>query len=335
MRYPLVEVNKTLKNQGTRIALFEPARVSPEVFAEAFAKGFDRLTALLAAGDPGFVVMGYSPGMEHAAVRQIKLGRDSAIEPVVVGRHECADLMLASDEALSLRHSLVLLRVDAEGRPLTRVLDLRSGTGMADAVGRLHYSIAADGPVCLSLAGSALFVIPSGSKPPLGAGPRAAFDAIAWPSPVPWIPERSVEQRLSELSREPGSSSVVSVVIGGTGAGKPVIRRRGGRRAGRLKLDFGGQSYEHQVDTYALRAGVLVGRYDRCDLSPITVEMPDVVSRVHLLLISIEERTHIFDTGSTNGLTYEGFSVRGMALPDSHPATFELADDVSMTWWPG
>jgi hypothetical protein len=328
-------MKESLKNQGTRIALFEPARVSPTLFAESFARGFDRIAAHLAAGDPGFVVVGYSPGMERAAVRQIKLGRDSAIEPVVVGRHECADLVLASNEALSLRHALVLLRIDADGRPLVRVLDLRSGAGIADAEGRFHYSIAADGPVCVSLAGSALLVIPSGSNPPLGAGPKAAFDAINWPEPVPWIPEQSVEQRLAELSREPGSSSVVSVVIGGTGVGKPVIRRRGGKRAGRVKLEFDGQSHEHQVHTYALRAGVLIGRYDRCDLSPITVEMPDVVSRVHVLLIAAEERIHIFDTGSTNGLTYEGFPVRGMALPDSHPATFELADDVSITWWPG
>jgi hypothetical protein len=328
-------VVKTLKNQGTRIALFEPAEISPELFAEGFARGFDRIAAHLASGEPGFVVVGYSPEMERSAVRQIKLGPDSAIEPVVVGRHECADLVLASNESLSLRHALVLLRADADGRPVTRVLDLRSGVGIADADGRHHYSIAADGPVCVSLAGSALMVIPSGTEPPLGAGPEAAFDAINWPEPVPWIPEHSVERRLAELSRKPGSSSVVSVVVGGTGAGKPVIRRRGGKRAGRLKLEFHGQSYEHHVDTYALRAGVLIGRYDRCDLSPITVEMPDVVSRVHALLISMEERVHIFDTGSTNGLTYEGFPVRGMALPDSHPATFELADDVSMTWWPG
>ena len=328
-------MEKTLKNQGTRIAVFEPTRVSPELFADAFALGFDRIAAHLSSGDPGFVVVGYSQGMERSVVRQIKLGRDSAIEPVVVGRHECADLVLASNETLSLRHTLVLCRNDADGRPVIRVLDLRSGVGIADASGRFHYSIAADGPVCLNLAGSALLVIPAGANPPLGAGPRAAFDAIEWPRPVPWIPEHSVERRLAELSRKPGSSSVVSVVVGGTGAGKPVIRRRGGRRAGRLKLEFGDQSYEHPVDTYALRAGVLVGRYDRCDLSPITVAMPDVVSRVHLLLVSIEERTHIFDTGSTNGLTYEGFPVRGMALPDSQPATFELADDVSMTWWPG
>jgi len=330
-----MEMGETLKNQGTRIAVFEPARVSPALFAQAFARGFDRVSAHLASGDPGFVVIGYSLGTERSVVRQIKLSRDSAIEPVVVGRHECADLVLASNDALSLRHALVLLRIDADGRPLVRVLDLRSGIGIADAEGRYHYSIAADGPVCLSLAGSALLVIPSGARPPLGAGPEAAFEAITWPGPVPWIPEHSVERRLAELSRKPGSSSVVSVVVGGTGAGKPVIRRRGGKRAGRLKLEFGGRSFEHQVDSYALRAGVLVGRYDRCDLSPITVEMPDVVSRVHALLISMEERTHIFDTGSTNGLTYEGFPVRGMALPVTHPATFELADDVIMTWWPG
>jgi hypothetical protein len=273
--------------------------------------------------------------MERSVVRHVKLERGGGVEPLVVGRHECADLVLTSDDALSLRHALLLLHVGADGRPLTRVLDLRSGAGLADADGHFHYSIAADGPVCLRLARSALFVLPSGSNAPLGAGADQAFDAITWPEPVPWIPEQSVEQRLAELSRAPGSSSVVSVVVGGTGAGKPVIRRRGGKRAGRVKLEFGDKSYEHQVDTYALRAGVLIGRYDRCDLSPITVDMPDVISRVHVLLITAEDRTYIFDTGSTNGLTYEGFPVRQMALPATQPSTFELADDVRLTWWPG
>jgi hypothetical protein len=324
-----------LKNDETKVSVLDPGEQPAVVLREAFASGFDRIAAHLASGDPGFVLVGYSKGMERAAVRLIKVDPGSPVEPVVVGRHECADLVLAADEALSLRHLLVLLRIDGQGRPVTRLLDLRSGAGLADGVGRFHYSIAADGPVCLRLAHSALFVIPSSSKPPLGAGAEAAFKAITWPDPVPWIPEQSVEQRLAELSRDPGSSSVVSVVIGGTGAGKPVIRRRGGRRAGRVKLEFGGQAYEHQVDLYALRAGVLIGRYDRCDLSPITVDMPDVISRVHVLLISADDRTHIFDTGSTNGLTYEGFPVRGMALPDNHPSVFELADDVRMTWWPG
>ena len=63
--------------------------------------------------------------------------------------------------------------------------------------------------------------------------------------------------------------------------------------------------------------------------------MPDVVSRVHALLISVDERVHVFDVGSTNGLTYQGFVVRGMALPDHQPSTLELADDVRLTWWPG
>jgi pSer/pThr/pTyr-binding forkhead associated (FHA) protein len=84
----------------------------------------------------------------------------------------------------------------------------------------------------------------------------------------------------------------------------------------------------------ALRTGVLVGRYGRCDLSLQSVDMPDVISRVHALFISLEERAYIFDVGSTNGLAFQSFAVRSLALPEHQPSTFDISDEVRLTWWP-
>lgn len=320
------------KNVRTCIAGMVPDRPAAELIREAFEACYP--AAARGGGGRGFVVGALTSGSARPVVRHFPLAADGQVTPVVVGRHECADLVIGEDPAISLRHVLLLLRIDREGHPLVRVLDLRSGTGMTDAAGRPHYSLAADGPVAIRVAGSGLFVLPADGALDPAADPAAEYARIQWPAPVPWIPDRAPEEQLAALSESPGSTSVVSVVIGGTGAGRPIVRRRGGKRAGMVKLEFGDRSHEHAVDLRALRAGTLIGRYDRCDVSYLTAAMPDVVSRVHALLISVDERVHVFDVGSTNGLTYQGFVVRGMALPDHQPSTLELADDVRLTWWP-
>ena len=64
-------------------------------------------------------------------------------------------------------------------------------------------------------------------------------------------------------------------------------------------------------------------------------EVPSSVSRVHALFISLYDRVHIFDVGSTNGLTYKDFPVRFLALPDNQPSRFRLTRQANITWWPG
>ena len=104
---------------------------------------------------------------------------------------------------------------------------------------------------------------------------------------------------------------------------------------GVIQLRFRDKVFNHPVDAVSLRGGVLVGRYDRCDLSESQVPMPQVISRVHALFITLGDKVHIFDTGSTNGLAFESFPVRHLALPEQYPSTFEVMEDVEMTWIPG
>jgi hypothetical protein len=252
----------------------------------------------------------------------------------VVGRHERTDVALQSDPSLSLRHVLVILQLDANGNPFVRVLDLRSGTGMKDEQGTSHYSVAANGPVALEIADSVLFVLPANVDLEATSDRAAAFKTLEWPVPVPWIPDRAPEARLREISEVTHCSSVVSVVQGRTGMGRPIIRRHGEKRVGMIRLEYDDTRHDHDVDATALRTGVLVGRYGRCDLSELSIKMPDVISRVHALFISMEERVHVFDVGSTNGLTYQSFPIRTLALPEHHPSIFDITEGVRLTWWP-
>ncbi|MDD5309889.1 MAG: hypothetical protein PHU25_21440 [Deltaproteobacteria bacterium] len=322
-------MNDLRKNAVTFLMEDVRRRPSPELFEEAFESVRVDVARLTADLEPGFVVAVCTPGRSGSVIRRFTVDPGGKVEPVVVGRHEQSDVVVTSDAAVSLRHVLLLFGVDGMHRSLVRVLDLRSPTGTVDARGVAHYSLAANGPLALRIAESALFVIPTDGKP------IGDFGAVPWTESVPWIPDEPAEQRLCEVSGIARAPSAVSAVTRGTGLGRPIVRRKGGKRSGLLKLEAGETTFEFPVGLPSLRAGVLVGRYDRCDLSSQIVEMPETVSRVHVLVIAFDECPHVFDVGSTNGLSYESFPIRGMALPPHQPSTLTLAPEVRLTWWPG
>jgi hypothetical protein len=316
------------KNAVTFVAGESWSRPSPDLLANAFRHVQGEVARLAAGPGAGFVVAVCTPQYGASSVRRFAIEPGGKVEPVVVGRHERCGVIVRADVAVSLRHALLVLGADGAGLPLARVLDLRSPTGTTDARGMAHYSLAANGPLCLRIGESALFVIPIDGRP------VGDFATVAWAESLPWIPDEPAEQRLSEVSGVARAPSAVSAIVRGTGIGRPAVRRMGGKRAGLLKLEMGGNAFEFPVDLPALRAGVLVGRYDRCDLSEQVVRMPETVSRVHALLIALDERAHIFDVGSTNGLAHEGFPIRGLALAPHQPSNVMLAPEVRLTWWP-
>jgi hypothetical protein len=329
--YPPRRMEEHRKNAVTFVAGGSWRRPSPNLLEDAFGQVQVEVARLAAGPGAGFVVGVCTPQRETSSVRRFAVEPGGRVVPVVVGRHERSDVVVSSDVAVSLRHALLVLGADREGRPLSRVLDLRSPTGTADARGMAHYSLAANGPLSLRSGESALFVIPACGEPIGG------FGTVSWAESLPWIPDEPAEQRLSEVSGSERVSSAVSAVSSiarGTGLGRPAVRRAGGKRAGLLKLEMGDSAFEFAVDLPSLRAGVLIGRYDRCDLSEQVVRMPETVSRVHALLIAIDERPHIFDVGSTNGLSHEGFPIRGLALAPHQPTAVTLAPEVRLTWWP-
>jgi hypothetical protein len=330
-------VIKTERNPGTRIvSANETEPPSDAFFRLSFGMAAREIASASAEAPDGSIVAVVTPRTGETTVHAVRTD-DTTIETLVVGRHDCADLVVSSDASLSLRHALVLLKSMRDHKPLIRILDLRSCTGLKDMRGLEHDSIVANGPAALRAAESALFVIPSDVFRPhdLLSNPYETFQHIYWMDPVPWVPTMDPEKHVGRLSDAGKDISVVSVV---TPNGK--VHKKGGAVApapeivGIIQLLAHGQTYDLKVDDMSLRAGVLFGRYDRCDFNEAKVEMPEVISRVHALFLSMDERIHIFDIGSTHGLTYEGFPIRHLALPEHQPSAFDIMDHIQLKWIP-
>jgi hypothetical protein len=149
---------------------------------------------------------------------------------------------------------------------------------------------------------------------------------------MPYVPKQDPEHHLREVTERSRSTSAVSLVT--------EVRERAlsskppPGTAGFVALRTKNSALKRPVGHVALRAGVLIGRYERCDFNGQHIEMDMEVSRVHALLLSLDGRIHLFDTGSTNGITIDDVPIDRLALPRHHPTTFQLSDTLEVTWVP-
>ena len=331
-------MTRAKKNDATRIVgsvgAFENVSPATSFFKTGFSLVIQALAEREETGMDELIVALANPQTGETALSKLTLGKAS-LQPVIVGRHDRADLGILSDAALSLRHAMVLAHQGENGVPITRILDLRSALKMRDQSNTKHLSIAANGPVALRLADTAFFTLPGHFVDAnLLDVPTIAFDLIPWPTPEAWIPESRLEKHLQDISKYRENTSAISVVTQRSHVEDIPRDATLTSSAGVIQLQFNDKVFSHSVDPVSLRGGVLVGRYDRCDLCESKIPMPQVISRVHALFLSIDEQVHIFDTGSTNGLAFRALPIRHLALPDRHPSTFEVMEDVRMTWIP-
>ena len=250
----------------------------------------------------------------------------------VLGRHEMCPLSLSGDEALSLRQVIVIASMTDDGCPITRVLDLRSGTGMIDAAGAMHESVITNGPLRVRIGNSALFAIPTGDL--FRGGRIVGYDEIAWPTPVRWLPVSSTERQLDEFSRVSSSSSVISLASEVERRARRMRRAINSTSVGSFVVEVDGARSEIDVDGLDLRSGVLFGRYPRCDISCTNAPMSDGISRVHALFLMVDEKLRVFDTGSTNGIVCRSSDADGLSLPVDRESRLSLYKGAAITWRP-
>jgi hypothetical protein len=101
-----------------------------------------------------------------------------------------------------------------------------------------------------------------------------------------------------------------------------------GDLAGTLELVCPSRHNAMPIGHAALRDGVLLGRYPRCDR---TVVNDESVSRVHALLIQLGEQLLVIDTASTNGTARPGQEpARVHALEDG--TELALGFDTRVRW---
>lgn len=225
----------------------------------------------------------------------------------IVGRHDECDLFLDASAELALRHLVVLLdpvRSWDRSEPAIgyRILDLRTERGFTDEDGRTLRGLRAEGPAFLKAAGHAVFVLPLGDPTDW---PASADDAWAM------LPERVY---FDELACTP-DSSLPRMAARSTQHRSMIMRTQGprdtgmglvhsGDLAGILEITGPVRSGDLAVGQDALRDGVLLGRYARCDGSRL-LEDPSL-SRVHAVLIAVDDTLLAIDTASRNGTRIAG-----------------------------
>lgn len=274
------------------------------------------------------------------------------IQTAIVGRHTEVDLCLPDDPELSLRHLAIVLHPDHGQALRFQVLDLRTPLGIRDERGHRVEHVAADGPMFLQLGTYALLFLPLDGRLSWPLDPLEAWHALPprdYTTPTEpgdassgaqATPSGGVTGPLPAPSGEaPGAQPVPT--NGATGVQilrGPRFARRGlggaERQRGQLSVRSADGTSSFVLGAHALRSGVLLGRYDRCDNAGLSVLSDHRVSRVHLLLLEIDDALYAIDTASTNGVWIRGSGIRHRCLDARQ--TLELGSRLAhVTWSPG
>ena len=229
-----------------------------------------------------------------------RIGRPVA---AVVGRHDHCDLFLDGNERLALRQLAVVLAPVKSWAPgkvqlSYRVLDLRTGDGMLDEDGKALRALRAEGPSVLRVAGYTLFILVLGDPTDW---PESADDAWAM------LPERVYFDELDQMP----AGSLPRMRIPRDLRSSVIIRTAGPRQtgevegtAGTLEITGPTRTIRLRIGQEALGDGVLLGRYMRCDGTE-ALDDPSL-SRVHAMLLHIDDQLIMIDTSSSNGMRVVG-----------------------------
>lgn len=280
-----------------------------ELFLAAYGSFADRCREV---AEPGIALVAVDEvtGRSMGIVRL--LARVARHVAAIIGRHDECDLYLSAHARLALRHLAVVLDPVSDWRTGAnvryRVLDLRTTDGFSDENDRALRGLRCEGPGLLRCGGYALFIMPLG-------------DPTDWPTDAndawTFLPERVY---FDELDRSPQGSAprvpraprVPAAAINNAITHRSLIIRTHGPRdtsdgslvesgdiAGTLELVGPRNRGTIRIGHDELRDGVLLGRYARCNNAQLADDPS--LSRVHALLLQIDDAILAIDTASLNG----------------------------------
>ena len=286
---------------------------------------------LAAAREPGVAVVAIDTERDRVAGSMWIAAKPGAINAGVVGRHGHCDLFLDGDAALSLRHLVVIVEPATDwGGPggaevRYRLIDLRTGTGFVDEAGRMLEAATALGPAFVMVGRYLLLCFPTG----VDEWPAEVEAAMAMLPERVYVDERDAEpdrwqrQRRSfaegtnveDVAVKPVGASVITAVRGPDRARIAAVDSHEAA-IGQLELRSRLGHDVIDVGAEALRRGLLLGRYRRCDTAGAQSLALERISRVHVLVIEIAGRVWMIDAASTNGIAVGGKRVRVHAVRD-------------------
>jgi hypothetical protein len=285
----------------------KPRRAFRELFLAAYPGFADRCREV---NEPGIalVAVDETSGQPMGLVRL--LARVQRHVAAIVGRHDECDLYLHAHARLALRHLTVVLDPVTDWRPGAnvryRVLDLRTTDGFSDENDRPMRGLRCEGPGLLRCGGYALFIMPLGDPTDWPASAQDAWTFL--PERVyfdeldknPQGSVRRVPPRLPQLPTLSTSITHRSLIIrthGPRDTSDGLVES--GDIAGTLELIGPRTRGTIRIGHDELRDGVLIGRYARCNNAQLADDPS--LSRVHALLIQIENAILAIDTASLNG----------------------------------
>lgn len=264
-----------------------------------------------------------------------------AANSAIIGRHSMTDLYLDGDASLSLRHLAVVVSPleSSPDNIRFRVIDLRTQAAFQDEHGRRFEGLVAEGPLFVRCGNYALMCLVTGDPTAWPERAEDAWSFIPErvylqadsAEPDRWRRKKRNrgERRLRGRGRErrlrgehsPGEDDerqargkprkrapfdrqgAVTLVQGELGPVRAQTRLLGDGEEpiGALKLRVGDKYHAVLVGPQAMRRGILLGRYERCDVDGSKLLTSESISRVHLLVVQDGERVYAIDTASTNG----------------------------------
>ena len=234
----------------------------------------------------------------------------SGIAHLILGRHERCDVVLSRDTDVSLRHLLVRATRGKTGQMQLRAIDLRSRVGLLSEDGRPCEAIASRGPLFLQVSSYVLFLLPTGPQ----VKPWSADADETW---------RQFAPRDQEILPPPQP-------LKSRAAPSPTALRLATITIQSSSPQAGDLTSTHAIWSDQLERGILVGRDDRCSHGGLE---EGNLSRVHLVLLSVDDEVWAIDTASTNGsrlLNAPPF--RQLLL--SGESQLVLADALTVSWAP-
>ena len=314
-------------SRATRVISTPPARKAS--FAATFKAMFADLRPVFQAfGRDGLLCVAARENGSIASYVHLPILSDEGAFGVI-GRHECCALTLL-DEEISLRHALVRVTRNAGDEVRVRLIDLGSSNTFHTEDNQACKSVMAEGPMFINLLGYQLFLLPTGSLSTSEWSDDAEATWQSFPERVYFdhrIPERMVGQRPEKANAGRAKRHTYMTLL----PAAQHLRARpgaGGDAVGTILLAAESTQIAHRVSHEDLERGVLIGRYERCQLAGAAGSL----SRVHLVLLLDGGDVWAVDTASLNGTIVEGQRISAIQL--DREIELKLPSGMGMRWVP-
>jgi hypothetical protein len=312
------QLRQEADNANTHIAVYEDSSV-PHTFRSLFIDNYAAIRRECTQfGQPGLAVIALDRLRGTLSGTLCVAAKPDLPNSAIIGRHGMADLYLDGDSSLSLRHLVLMVSPLAHHDDVHfRMVDLRTSAGFFDEHGQRFEAMQAEGPLFVRCGSYVLYCLPTGDSIAWPESPEDGWECIperVYLRGAPAEPDRWNRKKLrnrtprgrslprfeSENLEERGAVTLVHSVAGPVRA-RARLLESGETPVGTLRISSDAGIQTIVIGPRAARQGILLGRYQRCDIDGVNVLTHDSISRVHVLVIDIDGSLYAVDAGSTHG----------------------------------